>query len=114
MKKICLLFVCCITLSQYSFANYDSLVLGKIEYDTTTCKLTVERNIGGHHTDVYTYVVRGPVSVNIPNQTANVAGGGTITDLKTNTPTVYSVPACDLTCSAGSSHVGDVITATVT
>lgn len=101
MKKYLLLFLSLWwVFTTYSFANWDSLVLGSIDYDTTTCTLKIARSIWGHHTDIYQYKVRWPVIVNIPNQTANIAWEF-YANVSGITWIEYAVPTCNETCSMG-------------
>lgn len=74
MKKFCILLACLSGLiATNSFANWDSVVVSQINYDTTTCTLKITRSIGGHHVDIYSHEVIGPVIINIPIQGANIA-----------------------------------------
>lgn len=112
MKKYCLLLLCLSSaFISHSFANWDSLVLGSITYDSTTCTLSLVRNIGGHHIDTYKYIVRWPVMVNIPTQTGS--WGGANWTWSAATFIEYAVPACANTCSLGTSPLGSITYSTV-
>lgn len=107
MKKYCLILAClCWALTTSVFANWDSLVISSITYDINTCTLSMVRTISGHHADTYKFLVRWPVVINIPLQTAS--GGWSSWSISSTTYREYAVPACAQTCSLGSSPISTI------
>lgn len=107
MKKYCIILACLWgVLTSSAYANWDSLNINSIKYDTTTCTLSMVRNISGHHTDTYKFIVRWPVMVNIPLQTASGAYSNWSISATTYMP--YAVPACDQTCSLGTTPLSTI------
>jgi hypothetical protein len=107
MKKYCILLACLWGIfTSSTYANWDSLNVSSIEYDKATCTLSMVRNISGHHSDTYKYIVRWPVIVNIPLQSAS--GAGSDWSISPTTYIQYVVPTCDLTCSIGTSPISTI------